>query len=283
MVRSAGGRRRARAGGRWHRGPGRRDAARPEAARKGPPGRRRRRPRGARHEADGDPAGPPPRVRTRPRLGSTSSRGLRMRSDELVAEGHAIVNRALHAHRAGDAGPRRWRRSGEPGAGDHESATGPATSSSMASSRTRSRSLPPPVAAARTEALRPQERLAATLGRREADDTCETLLLRASGRPGRRAPARGGAPAARGPRGASGRGRSPPAPRRPPAAPRRSAPTRPPTGRGPGHVGGAPVDHRRGGERGPGRRAVGRARRGGHRRPSACVSACCGERRILAQ
>ncbi|MGI9019538.1 MAG: hypothetical protein ACR2G3_02360 [Solirubrobacterales bacterium] len=99
-------------------------------------------------------------------------------ADELVAEGLRIVNRALHAHRLATQDPY----------GGGVSSTlalatrvGYGTGDELADGRfTDAVEAPPaPGPRSRADALRPQERLAATLGRREATDACETLILRA--------------------------------------------------------------------------------------------------------
>ncbi|MEO8093093.1 MAG: hypothetical protein ABI726_10345 [bacterium] len=97
---------------------------------------------------------------------------------ELVAEAIAIVNRALHAHalaaqdplaggvsaQAATATRVGWGGGGELAGGGYSEAI----EIEPANSRRN-----------RTEALRPQERLAAALGGREPAEACETLLLRA--------------------------------------------------------------------------------------------------------
>jgi hypothetical protein len=100
------------------------------------------------------------------------------RRDELVAEAVGLVNRALHAHRLATQDPDGGGVSAAYalatrigfGSGD-ELADGRWAEAIEVPGEARPR--------ARTEALRPQERLAATLGRREAPNACETLLLRA--------------------------------------------------------------------------------------------------------
>ena len=102
--------------------------------------------------------------------------------DALVAEGIALLNRALHAHAAASADPaiqeltperalavRIGYGSGEElAAGRFTAARDVDVWASGASRRRR-----------RQEELRPQERVAAVLGRRERIDACETLMLRA--------------------------------------------------------------------------------------------------------
>jgi hypothetical protein len=102
--------------------------------------------------------------------------------DVLVDEGMQLLNRALHAHAASSADPsvheltpeqavavRIGYGSGEElAAGEFTSARDVDVWASVASRRRR-----------REEELRPQERIAAVLGRRERIDACETLLLRA--------------------------------------------------------------------------------------------------------
>ncbi len=99
-------------------------------------------------------------------------------ADEVIAEALGIVNRALHAHRLATQDPH----GGGVSAG-YALATrlGYGTGDELADGRwAEAVEVPPaPGPRARTEALRPQERMAAELGRREAPDACETLLLRA--------------------------------------------------------------------------------------------------------
>jgi hypothetical protein len=156
-----------------------------------PPGRRRRRP----SEADPD-AGLP----TLPLARATAVRAFHPFADgteaaawlnaalaeessidALVAEGIGLLNRALHAHGAAAADPHGAELAPEAavsvrigiGSGD-EVAAGRFTLArdvdirAPASRRDR-----------RERELRPQERMAAVLGRREQIDPCETLLLRA--------------------------------------------------------------------------------------------------------
>ncbi len=107
-----------------------------------------------------------------------SLRGSPDEADELVAEGLGIVNRALHAHRLATQDPYGG---GVPAAMALVTRVGYGTGDELADGRfTDAIEVPPsPGPRGRVEALRPQERLAATLGRREAPDACETLLLRA--------------------------------------------------------------------------------------------------------
>jgi hypothetical protein len=100
------------------------------------------------------------------------------RCDELVSDALGIVNRALHAHRLATQDPH--------GGGVSPDAAlarriGYGTGDELADGRW-SEAIDVPAAPGRrgrAEALRPQERLAAELGGREAADACETLLLRA--------------------------------------------------------------------------------------------------------
>jgi len=99
-------------------------------------------------------------------------------ADELVAEGLGILNRALHAHSVATQDPF--------GSGVSEAAAlvtriGFGTGDELADGRWSEAVVAParPGPRRRSEALRPQERLAAALGGREAADACETLLLRA--------------------------------------------------------------------------------------------------------
>jgi hypothetical protein len=102
--------------------------------------------------------------------------------DELVAEGIDLLNRALHAHATATADPtvhdltperavaaRIGYGSGEELAAGHFTAARDVDVRVSRDSRRRRRQ----------EELRPQERVAAVLGRRERIDACETLLLRA--------------------------------------------------------------------------------------------------------
>jgi len=157
-----------------------------------PPARRRRRPRRA------DPgAAPPPLPLTRATAVrahhpfDTEGEAARWlegalaseeQVEELLAEGIDLLNRALHTQAASSADPRLAETSPERaitvrigyGSGK-EVAAGRFTAAheidlrSSSSSRRRRRD----------EELRPQERVAAVLGRRERIDACETLLLRA--------------------------------------------------------------------------------------------------------
>ncbi len=102
--------------------------------------------------------------------------------DALVAEGVALLNRALHAHAVASGDPhaqaltprgavavRLGYGSGEEVANGEFSAA--RAVDAQASTATRRQQ--------RAEELRPQERLAAVLGGRERFDACETLVLRA--------------------------------------------------------------------------------------------------------
>lgn len=106
------------------------------------------------------------------------ARGAPERTDELVAAAHALVNRALHVHRLATQDPY--------GGGISASMAiatrvGYGIGDELADGKfTDAIEVPPaPGPRGRTEALRPQERLAAALGRREEMGACETLLLRA--------------------------------------------------------------------------------------------------------
>jgi len=155
-----------------------------------PPPRRRRRP----HKAE-------PEVETLPLTRATAIRAFApFESDEsaarwldeateaedtadvLVADGIALLNRALHAQAAAAADPfgheltpegavkvRLGYGSGEDLAESHFSEAREVDVRARSASRSRRRQ----------EALRPQERVAGVLGGREQIDLCETLLLRA--------------------------------------------------------------------------------------------------------
>jgi hypothetical protein len=103
-------------------------------------------------------------------------------ADAIVAEGLALLNRALHVHAVAGADPhaheltaeravavRIGYGSGEEVAGGEFSAAREVDVWASGASRRRRRQ----------EDLRPQERVAAVLGGRESIDVCETLLLRA--------------------------------------------------------------------------------------------------------
>jgi hypothetical protein len=103
-------------------------------------------------------------------------------ADVLVAEGIALLNRALHVHAIAGADPHGHELTPERavavriGYGDGEEVADSHFSSARevdvwASGASRRRR--------RQEDLRPQERVAAVLGGREQLDACETLLLRA--------------------------------------------------------------------------------------------------------
>lgn len=102
-------------------------------------------------------------------------------ADGLVADGLAVLNRALHANAvaSGDPHPQAFAASRAAavrigfGSGEQvaESAFASAREIDLQGGASKRHQ--------RTEALRPQERLAAVLGGREPLDTCETLLLRA--------------------------------------------------------------------------------------------------------
>jgi hypothetical protein len=98
--------------------------------------------------------------------------------EALVAEAIGIVNRALHAHAVAALDPQAGGVSAAAatatrigwGGGDELADGGYAKAIDIE---------PPTSRRNRTEALRPQERLAAALGGREPTEACETLLLRA--------------------------------------------------------------------------------------------------------
>ena len=103
-------------------------------------------------------------------------------ADALVADGIALLNRALHAHAAAAADPHAHELTPERAVGvrigygqGEEIAVGRFSEARevdvWASGASRRRR--------RQEDLRPQERVAAVLGGRERIDACETLLLRA--------------------------------------------------------------------------------------------------------
>lgn len=158
-----------------------------------PPGRRRRRPREA--ESEPDPPTLPLARATAVRAfepfdtaeqaarwldGAVEAEGT---VDGLVAEGIALLNRALHAQATASADPGVQELAAERtvavrigyGSGE-EVAAGRFTAARDVDVRA-------PVVSRRRrreqEQLRPQERVAAVLGGRERVDACETLLLRA--------------------------------------------------------------------------------------------------------
>ncbi|HEU5143445.1 MAG TPA: hypothetical protein VFU04_09855 [Solirubrobacterales bacterium] len=156
-----------------------------------PPGRRRRRSR----EADGTAAPPSlpltraTAIRAHQPFASPAEAGAWLEAavatetdvDALVAEGIALLNRALHAQAAAAADPYLGEISAERavlvrvgyGSGE-EVASGRfslAREIDVRGGRSGRRR--------RDEELRPQERMAAVLGGREQIDACETLLLRA--------------------------------------------------------------------------------------------------------
>jgi hypothetical protein len=155
-----------------------------------PPGRRRRRPRPA--EPGGQPTLPLARVTavrafqpfdSDAEAGSWLDEALATEEalDATVAEAVALLNRALHAQAAASADPHLAELAAERalgvrvgyGSGEQVASGRFALAHDVdvrgGSSRRRRRE----------EELRPQERLAAVLGRRERIDACETLLLRA--------------------------------------------------------------------------------------------------------
>jgi hypothetical protein len=100
------------------------------------------------------------------------------RCDELIDEGLRILNRALHHHQVATQEPFGG---GVPASGTISRRVGYGTGDELADGRwTDAIDVPPPPGPrARADALRPQERLAAALGRREPALASETLLLRA--------------------------------------------------------------------------------------------------------
>jgi hypothetical protein len=156
------------------------------------PGRRRRRPQAA--EPDEAPPGLPLSRATAVRVGEpfssaeeaerwlTASVASEDVVDAIVAEGIALLNRALFAQGAAAADPRvaelseleasavriGYGSGEEVAAGRYTAARHVDVQATGASRRSR-----------RAEELRPQERVAAVLGRRERIDACEALLLRA--------------------------------------------------------------------------------------------------------
>ncbi len=156
-----------------------------------PPGRRRRRPSQA--DPDGElPTLPLTRVtavRAQTPFADSTEAGAWLNSalaeetsiDALVAEGIALLNRALHAQATAAADPHGAEVDPEGavrvrigiGSGD-EVAAGRFTEARDVDIRA-----PASRRRRREEELRPQERVAAVLGRRERIDACETLVLRA--------------------------------------------------------------------------------------------------------
>lgn len=155
--------------------------------------RRGRRRRGRAERADADAAAPalPVTRATVIRSGAFGDAGQAdywldaARADEalredLVAEGLGIVNRALHAHAVATRDP--YAGGASPGA-QVATRIGWGTGDELADGRWSEAIEVEPASGrrSRTEALRPQERLAAALGGREPLDACEALLLRARG------------------------------------------------------------------------------------------------------
>ncbi len=157
-----------------------------------PPGRRRRRPsRGRPRRGADDPAagaghrGPRLRAVRRSAEEAAAWLGAAIAEEEsidaVVAEGIGLLNRALHAHAAAAADPHGSELDPEAaiivrvgiGSGD-EVAAGRFTQAHDVDVRA-----PASRRRRREQELRPQERVAAVLGRRERIDACETLLLRA--------------------------------------------------------------------------------------------------------
>ena len=99
-------------------------------------------------------------------------------ADDLVAEAIVIVNRALHAYRVATQDPDTG---GVSAAYALATRVGYGTGDELADGRWSEAFEVPdaPGPRARAEALRPQERMAAELSRREPAQACETLLLRA--------------------------------------------------------------------------------------------------------
>lgn len=156
-----------------------------------PPGRRRRRPSEA--DPDDEPATVPLARATAIRAHHPFASGAEAAAwldaemaeeiaiDALVAEGIELLNRALHANAAAAADPHGAELAPEAalrvrigiGSGD-EVAAGRFTLARDVDIRA-----PASRRRRREQELRPQERVAAVLGRRERIDACETLLLRA--------------------------------------------------------------------------------------------------------
>jgi len=158
-----------------------------------PAGRRRRRPREA--ESGGAPLPLPltraTAVRAFQPFGSSDDEAERWLDtataseeavDEVVAEGLALVNRALSAARAASADPYMQERSA---AGALSVRIGYGEGEQLAEGRfATAREVDVRATAGgrrrqREEEIRPQERVAAVLGDRDRVDACETLLLRA--------------------------------------------------------------------------------------------------------
>jgi hypothetical protein len=102
--------------------------------------------------------------------------------DALVAEGIALLNRALHAHAVASGDPYsqaltpRGAATVRLGYGSGEEV---ASGEFSAARKVDTQAGPATRRQQRAEELRPQERLAAVLGGRESFDACETLVLRA--------------------------------------------------------------------------------------------------------
>jgi hypothetical protein len=99
-------------------------------------------------------------------------------ADELIDDALALVNRALHAHSVATQDPYG---SGASALAALAIRVGYGTGDEVADGRWREAATVPPPAGPRrrSDALRPQERVAAELSGREQPDTCEALLLRA--------------------------------------------------------------------------------------------------------
>jgi hypothetical protein len=99
-------------------------------------------------------------------------------ADEQVEQAHRIVNRAMHAHRLARQDPYGG---SLPAAMALVIRVGYGTGDELADGRFRDALEVPPAPGPRNraDALRPQERLAGSLGRRDDAEACETLLLRA--------------------------------------------------------------------------------------------------------
>ena len=99
-------------------------------------------------------------------------------ADELIDDGLRIVNRAMHAHQLATQDPYGG---GVPAALALATRVGYGTGDELVDGQYADAIEVPPAPGprGRVDALRPQERLASTLGRRETADACETLLLRA--------------------------------------------------------------------------------------------------------
>jgi hypothetical protein len=157
-----------------------------------PPLRRRRRPRQA--EAGAPPATLPlarvTAVRAHQPFDSEDDAarwlervsGSEDEGDAVIAEGIALLNRALHAHATASADPRGAELSPERAVKvriGHGSGDEVASGSFAAAREVDVWATGTSARRRRAESLNPQQRVAAVLGGRERIDACETLLLRA--------------------------------------------------------------------------------------------------------